>query len=284
MWMATATNPISTLFARAIASGKMQLPPLPATAAEVLTSCQSDNVDAARLSAVMHRDPALAASVLRVANSSSYVGRVPCRVLQQAISRLGMRLVTEIVTAVAVRGRLFVNPTCADLLATLWQHSVLAAFFAKEIARMRRRNVEVAFLCGLLHDIGKAVLLNGIDRVLAGETPVPDFPPLLAAVREQHMAAGALLAAEWKLPDQIAESIVGHHDVTLSSRYPDLACMVRLADRIAYVVAPEPMAPVITLEDLRADESVVALNVYPDELDALLAKRDLALQTAEVMR
>jgi hypothetical protein len=44
------------------------------------------------------------------------------------------------------------------------------------------------------------------------------------------------------------------------------------------------MAPVITLEDLRADESVVALNVYPDELDALLAKRDLALQTAEVMR
>ncbi|MFN9442816.1 MAG: HDOD domain-containing protein [Planctomycetota bacterium] len=282
--MATATNPISTLFARAIASGKMQLPPLPATATEVLSSCQSDTIDAARLSSVMHRDPALAASVLRVANSSSYVGRVPCRVLQQAISRLGLRLVAEIVTAVAVRGRLFANPRCAELLAALWQHSVLTAFFAKEIARMRRRNVEIAFLCGLLHDIGKAVLLNGIDRVLAGEQSTPELGTLLAAVREQHMAAGALLAAEWKLPDQIAESIAGHHDVTLSSRYPDLACMVRLADRIAYLIVPEPMAQAITLDELRADESVVALNVYPDELDALLAKRDVALQTAEVMQ
>lgn len=282
--MATATNHMSSVFARAIASGKLDLPPLPATVAEVLSSCQTETIDAARLSAIIHRDQALAASILRVANSAAYVGQVQCRVLQQAISRLGLRHVSEIAMAVAVRGRLFVNPRCAELLAGLWQHSVLTGFFAKEIARMRRRNVEIAFLCGLLHDVGKAVLLNGVDRVLGGSDPEPDGQDLVTAIREQHMAAGSLLAAEWKLPDQIGESIAGHHDVTLSSRYPDLACMVRLADRIAYSLVPEPMSPAPSLDELRADEAVVALNVYPDELDALLAKRDKAMQTAEVMQ
>jgi putative nucleotidyltransferase with HDIG domain len=282
--MATATNQVSAVFARAIASGDLELPPLPATVAEVLSSCQTDTIDAARLSAIIHRDPALAASILRVANSAAYVGQVQCRVLQQAISRLGLRHVTEIAMAVAVRGRLFVNPRCAELLGDLWQHSVLTGFFAKEIARLRRRNVEIAFVCGLLHDVGKAVMLNGVDRVFDDASAEPDLADLVTALREQHMAAGSLLAAEWKLPEQVAEAIAGHHDVTLSSRYPDLACMVRLADRIAYSIRPEPLSSAPTLDELRADEAVVALNVYPDELDGLLAKRDKAMQTAEVMQ
>jgi HD-like signal output (HDOD) protein len=81
--MATATNQVSAVFARAIASGDLELPPLPATVAEVLTSCQTDTIDAARLSAIIHRDPALAASILRVANSAAYVGQVQCRVSVQ---------------------------------------------------------------------------------------------------------------------------------------------------------------------------------------------------------
>lgn len=282
--MATATNQMSNVFARAIASGQIDLPPLPATVAEVLSSCQTETIDAARLSAIIHRDPALAASILRIANSAAYVGQMQCRVLQQAISRLGLRVVSEVAMAVAVRSRLFVNPRCAELLAWLWQHSVLTGYFAKEIARMRRRNVEIAFVCGLLHDVGKAVLLNGIDRVLGVAAAEPDAGELATAIREQHMAAGSLLAAEWKLPDPIAEAIAGHHDVTLSSRFPDLACMVRLADRIAYSIAPEPMSSPPSLDDLRADEAVVALNVYPEELDALLAKSEKAMQTAEVVQ
>jgi len=98
--MATATNQVSTVSARAIASGDLELPPLPATVAEVLSARQTDTIDAVRLSAIIHRDPALAASILRVANSAAYVGQEQSRVLQQAISRLGLRHVTEIAMGV----------------------------------------------------------------------------------------------------------------------------------------------------------------------------------------
>ena len=67
-----------------------------------------------------------------------------------------MQAITEIAVAVSVRSRLFANEACASLLQALWRHSVLTAFFTKAIARVRRRNVEIAFLCGLLHDLGKA--------------------------------------------------------------------------------------------------------------------------------
>lgn len=281
--MTTATNDLSRVFARQIATGKMELPPLPATASEVLSLCQQESTDAAKLSAVIHRDQTLASNVLRVANSAAHAGQVPCSALQQAVSRLGMQLVTEIAMAVAVRGRMFVNPDCAELLGSLWRHSVLAGFFTKEIARLRRRNVEIAFLCGLLHDVGKAALLNGVDRVLGRERMTAPVEELLAAVREQHVPAGALLAAQWKLPDQVAEAIAWHHEPALAPRFPDMARMVRLADRVAHFVAPGGLEAPPTEAELRADESLVSLNVYPDQLDALLAMKERALQVTEGM-
>ncbi len=281
--MTTATNDLSRVFARQIATGKMELPPLPATASEVLSLCQQEATDAAKLSAVIHRDQTLASNVLRVANSAAHAGQVPCSALQQAVSRLGMQLVTEIAMAVAVRGRMFINPDCAELLGSLWRHSVLAGFFTKEIARLRRRNVEIAFLCGLLHDVGKAALLNGVDRVLGRERMTAPVEELMAAVREQHVPAGALLAAQWQLPDQVAEAIAWHHEPTLAPRFPDMARMVRLADRIAHFTAPGTLEAPPSEAELRADESLVALNVYPDQLDALLAMKDRALQVTEGM-
>lgn len=282
--MTTATNDLSRVFARQIATGRMELPPLPATAAEVLSLCQQEATDAAKLSAVIHRDQTLASNVLRVANSAAHAGQVPCSALQQAVSRLGMQLVTEIAMAVAVRGRMFANPDCAELLKALWQHSVVAGFFTKEIARLRRRNVEIAFLCGLLHDVGKAVLLNGVDRVLGKERMAVPLAELMAAVREQHLAAGALLANEWKLPDQVAEAIACHHEPAQATRHADMAGMVRLADLIAHFVVPGPLAASPTEAELRGDDVVVALNLYPEQIDGLLALRERALQVAEGMQ
>ena len=69
------------------------------------------------------------------ANSAAYAGQIPCSSLQQAVSRLGMQLITEIAMAVSVRSRMFGNAVCADLLAMLWKHSVLTGFYTKEIAR-----------------------------------------------------------------------------------------------------------------------------------------------------
>jgi putative nucleotidyltransferase with HDIG domain len=282
--METVTADLSRLFARQINERKLELPPMPATAAEVMSLSQQETTDAARLSAVIHRDPTIASNVLRVANSAAYAGQVQCASLQQAVSRLGMQLITEIATAVAVRGRMFGNPACVELLKALWQHSVLTAFFTKEIARQRRRNVEIAFLCGLLHDVGKAVLLNGVDRVLGkGELAVP-VPVLLSAIDEQHLPAGGLLAHEWKLPDQVMEAMQWHHAPEQAPRFGDMAMTVALADRLAHLTAPSILGEAATEDEIRQHPVLVGLNLYRDALDGLLALRERALLVTEGMR
>jgi len=282
--METGTSDLSRVFARQIAERKIELPPLPATAAEVMSLCQQDTTDAAKLSAVIHRDQTIASNVLRVANSAAYAGQVPCASLQQAVSRLGMQLITEIAMAVAVRGRMFANPKCAELLAALWKHSVLTGFYCKEIARMRRRNVEIAFLCGLLHDVGRAVLLNSVDRVLGKDELTLPIGYVLAAIAEQHVPAGLLLAREWKLPDQIVEAIECHHDTAAAKRFADMALTVCLADLLAHFVAPSRLADPVAEDVLRQHPVLVGLNVYPDQLQSLLQMKDRALLVTEGMR
>lgn len=282
--METATSDLSRLFARQIAERRLELPPMPGTAAEVMTLCQQETTDAAKLSVVIHRDQTIASNVLRVANSAAYVGQMPCASLQQAISRLGLQLITEIATAVAVRGRLFANPACADLLAALWRHSVLTGFYTKEIARLRRRNVEIAFLCGLLHDLGKAVLLNGVDRVLGKNRLELPIAELLRAVHEQHVAAGGLLATAWKLPPQVAEAIACHHEPAAAKSFADMAMSVRLADEIAHFLAPSQLAEPPAEAELRAHPVLVGLNLYGDQLEQLLAMKERAFEVVEGMR
>ncbi|MCB9876374.1 MAG: HDOD domain-containing protein [Planctomycetes bacterium] len=282
--METGTSELSRVFARQIAERKLQLPSMPGTAAEVMSLCQEEATDARRLSSVIHQDQTIASNVLRVANSPAYRGQVPCASLQQAVSRLGMQLITEVAMAVSVRARMFANPTCAELLQAQWRHSVLVGFYTKEIARARRRNVEVAFLCGLLHDVGKAVLLNNVDRVLGSSELSLPVEEVFAAVHQQHVAAGALLAKEWKLPDQIAEAIACHHRYEDAQSFADMAMTVCFADMLAHLISPVPLAEPVTEEQVRGHDVLVGLNLYPDQVDALLALRERAIEVAEGMQ
>ncbi len=281
--METATSDLSRVFARLIADRKLELPPLPATAAEVMSLCQQEATDAAKLSAVIHRDQTIASNVLRVANSAAYAGPVACSSLQQAVSRLGLQLITEIAMAVSVRGRMFANPACKELLGFLWKHSVITGFYTKEIARLRRRNVEIAFLCGLLHDVGKACLLNSVDKAIGKADMALSMDALLAALEHQHIAAGGLLAKEWKLPDQIAEAILCHHDPATATRFADMAMTVALADQLAHHVVPTRLAVPPTEEQLLQHPVLVGLNIYPDQLDGLLKMKERALLVTEGM-
>ena len=282
--MNAVASGLSRLFSAAIAERRLDVPPMPATAAEVLRLCQQETTDAAKLSAVVHRDPTIASNVLRVANSVAYAAQVPCTSLQQACSRLGMRVITDIATAVAVRGRLFANDKCADLLAMLWKHSVLTGFFAKEIARLRRRNVEIAFLCGLLHDVGKAVLLDNADRAMGDGALRLPLDELLEVLHEHHVAAGTMLAREWRLADQFVEAIQCHHSTGEAKRFQDLAMTIGFADVLAHHTAASVFAAAPLEEELRSHPLLEALDLYPDQVTTLLAMKGQALAVTESLR
>lgn len=254
-----------------------ELPMLPAVMTEVMALCQNESVDAARLSVVIHRDPTLAANVLRVANSAMFGMTMPCGSLQQAVSRLGMHKVSEIAMALAVRGTIFTQPDCQDLLARLWRHSLLAAWFSREIARQKRQNVEVAFLCGLLHDVGKAAILCNVFKA-TGRVTMTD---VIEALQEHHVEAGVLLARHWRLPEMIVECIECHHEPVRAVYHLQLATATCLGDMLAHFADAAPEHSKAHADVVRHHAVLSALNLYPDQLEDLLARATSARTFAD---
>jgi putative nucleotidyltransferase with HDIG domain len=262
-----------------IASGALELPILPHVASQVLALSTSDEAHARSLAELLHRDQAIAAHVLRVANSPLYRPRVPLVSLQQAISRLGLTTLREIVITVSMQSRIFNIPSYATEARALWQHAVYTAAYARAIARRCRRNVEGAFLGGLLHDVSKPVLLLALADLQA-QLPEPIPPPVVTTAMDvYHTQVGAVLASTWTLPPDVCASMVYHHDHSAAPAYPEAVMVTCLADRVAYAL----VQPDIALAHLHHDPLWTQLNLYPDDVEALLGEHQAIVQFAQAI-
>jgi HD-like signal output (HDOD) protein len=104
------------------------------------------NADAAKLSALIHQDQALAAHVLKIANSPAYMPRSPVVSLQHAVAMLGITLLSEIAFTASLKVGAFQVAGYEDEVKQLWWHSLATGAFAKEVARAKRMNIESAYL------------------------------------------------------------------------------------------------------------------------------------------
>lgn len=264
-----------------IADGRLELPMLPQTAADVMTVCNDTSCDAARLAALIQRDQALAAHTLHVANSAAYAPREPIVSLQQAVSRLGFKTMCDIAVAVAMRSKIFVLKGQEERLRAMWVHSAASGAWAKEIARARRRNVEGAFLSGLLHDIGQPVVLQSALELSRGTGSAPAEDVLDALIQEFHTQVGGIVLESWKLPEWMCAAVRCHHDPETAGEHVDFARTAMLADLLAHASEhPDETADAV----LRTHPVLADLGLYDEETDALFARRELVQKTAEAYR
>ena len=211
----------------------LELPLLPTVAGRVLSLARSQDTRAAELARVIHSAQSLVSHVLKVANSAAYGWNAQIVSLQQAVARLGFERIAEIALAVAVAGRLFALDRRKTELQKLWSHSVAAAFCAQEAACLLRRNTETAFLCGLLHDIGKPVVLEVVQTVEKSLGSELGSEGAVLLMEEFGGRVGAQLAREWGLPDQVQEAIACRYCYEKASHYPDEAKTTCLADLLS---------------------------------------------------
>lgn len=275
------TSALHRRIADRIASGAVELPMLPQVASEVLAQGGSEAIDVRRLADLLHRDQALAGHVLRVANSAAFVGDVRIQSIQQALIRIGLVQMREIVVGVALHGKIFRGDGPKGLLASLWTHSTLAGLFAKEVARHLRTNVESAFVCGLLHDVGKPVVLGILLDVCkeTGETVAPET--CVATLDAFHTRVGRLLAERWELPEPVLESIARHHEIEMPAELGKAVQITAVADLLAYIATKPEEEHEAERASLDGHPLFAALNLYPDDVDALFAKRAAILEQAE---
>jgi putative nucleotidyltransferase with HDIG domain len=260
-------------------SGSLELPLLPSVAMEVTSAAAKEDVDTRTIADMLKRDAALSAHVLRIVNSPVYSPRAQIVSLQQAVARVGAVKIREIALVIACRTGVFKAKGYEKEIDEVFSHSIGTALFAQEIARHTRNNVEDAFLCGLLHDVGRPVLMQALATALQEAKAVPDREEVLALVAELHEAAGSALAKAWKLPETVVRALAKHH--TLHPEQESVPVrIVSLADRFAHLSTRDGA---LTTDALADHPALAALEIYPDVLEKIVRRASIVKETIGVM-
>ena len=280
---ALISGPIGLSIQAQAKSDDLDLPVLPNSAAEVLALCNGSDCDARELALKIERDQSLAGHVLHVSNSAAYAPTEPIVSLSQAVARLGFGTVCEISIAVAVKGKVFNVPGFESTLAELWRHSAASGFYAKEVARVLRKNVEGAFLCGLLHEVGKPVALQLLVDAWV-EAGVDE--PLDAEVAEGVMdkfggILGGTLLSKWDFAPWMQAAVEYCHDADSAGQFREQAMMTGLASRLTHWALASSDD---TAEDLARLQIVADLEIYENDFEELLAMKDTILETAKAFQ
>lgn len=191
------------------------LPVLPEVSQRILRLLKDPEFGLPDLTSLIKEDPVIAVAVMKQANSAAFGGLHEIKDLNGACARLGMKTVANTVQLVANRN-LFItgNPGLKNSMNRLWRHSVATAHCANEVARLTLApNQESIFLAGLIHDIGKILLLE-----LVASPPEPSIralqenPDLLREIMSSlHGLFGLLICQAWKLPPSLRAAVYFHH-------------------------------------------------------------------------
>ena len=222
----------------------VEVPLLPGVAQRVLAITRSDDFSFRELSDVIVTDPVMAAQLLRQANSAFYGSKYTTDSLLVAIQRLGSRTVTNIVLALSLHTMESGRERFLAEKKAIHQHSLTCALLARMIGLTVKLDAETAFLCGLMMDFGKIVVLSLIKKVMESEPSYRSAPPevVFGIVDSYHPRVGGVVADRWKLPAAVRESITCHHALTAAKQHRAYAAVASLSDLLAgaFVAAQVP--------------------------------------------
>ena len=267
----------------------IELPVLPGVAAEVLSLTGDDAASVGRLAQLIKQDQSLASHVLRIANSPAYRGAHEIVALQQAITRLGMGRVAEIALAIALSGTAIDPGPYTAIADDAWNLGLSTGLWAKEVARLARANVEVAYLCGLLHNVGTSLALARLLANMRSAAPDPAAQAadltdavVLDILAATTGAAGELIAEHWALPQPVQYVIERLEEDLIDEHLDQTLAVTQCALWIARVDARSGFRE-SSLEDLVVHPAPEFLNLYPDDLAELVAATPQVRAAVEAM-
>ena len=222
----------------------VQIPTLPQTIERVGALLNDPDVGMPEIAAEITRDPPLAVQLLRIANSSHYGLEEPVVDIKRAAMVLGIRTIYDIVLRAAVIAEFQgVEAPAGFSLEGLWRHSIFTGELAQTLSGLCQRPLEMGpsdfYACGLVHDIGRVILLDSRGEEYAKvlrESRARGVPS--SALEEQrfgfsHTQVGSVVAFMWKLPKPVQDAIEYHHGPRSRIETNSTVALVALCDDIA---------------------------------------------------
>jgi HD-like signal output (HDOD) protein len=216
-----------------------EMPSIPVVLTKIIQVLDDDSASAQQLEDLILHDPSLSARILKLANSAFYSFRTEVKTLSHAIALLGMGLVKSLAIGVTIFES-FTKGVKQEggQINRLWMHSFGTGLITQDIWSRRARTkkeIDFAFLCGLLHDMGQVVLFKKspynygklFSRAKSGADP--NFCAMeIEQFGVDHTFVGSSLAKQWGFPADLVTIIRNHHSA--SDTKSALAVVVSVAD------------------------------------------------------
>jgi HD-like signal output (HDOD) protein len=211
-----------------IIKGEFEVPLLPQVATQVLKMINSPNVSISDMEKVVKQDQNIAARVIKTANSALYRGVSEITNLSIAMSRIGLKNIKDIVVSLSVQSGAFKAVGFEALMERLWVGSMASATIAQMLAEKLGADKEASFLAGLLHGIGRPIIIKAIAKLeeqerkrMADQAKASRqaFDPkkweieglktkiVPETIKEYDDFVGMAVAARWNLPPHICAVI-----------------------------------------------------------------------------
>ncbi len=219
-----------------------ELPPMPGVVTHVLQMLSDPECSMAELTRALSQDQSLVVRLIKVSNSALYGSSRKISTLSQAVTRMGTRIVRNLVLAAFTQSLFPVNRSSIGLWAqSLWQHSKECALASRRIAEaVHYHDPEEAFVGGLLHDIGKLVILLKMPdkyqsvRKIQASSRISTADAELRTLGCDHTLVGELLMQKWKMPANLQACVRYHHQPHVSREFGSLANIVACGDRMSH--------------------------------------------------
>lgn len=225
----------------AFIDGVHHLPPSPRLLIKLLEVSKQPDKDIHEIVKLISHDPSFTAEILKRCNSAYFGTEKPVEDMFEAVSRLGLQEIYNVVLAMFAATALLRPEKGGTMhVELLWRHSVAVAVAAGVLAQAVGESQPAAFTAGLLHDAGKVVMVSAskVRYTEAMENAGRFKRSMIVAEKEvfgfDHAEAGARLLTRWQLPPNIVAAVRHHHDPTAAEPFTRLAATVHLANLIAH--------------------------------------------------
>ncbi|WP_455203759.1 HDOD domain-containing protein [Kaarinaea lacus] len=266
---------------------RLIIPTLPQVAIQI-RNVVDEEVEIRKVEMVIQTDPSIAAMLLKVANSALFRTGNPVKTIEQAILKLGLKMVKSLVISYSMKD-LFQSdyPYINKRLQHLWVHSAEVASVSFVLARkLKTFDPEYALLLGLLHDIGMLPILSYAARY----PDIANQPQLIdSSIEQLHAEIGAIILSEWRFTDDFVvtskEADDWYRDTQSNADYCDLVLVAQLhsfigkaKDSVTKLVGNKAIPP---LSDIPAFQKLGLETSGPEQSIAILADANQQLAEAK---
>jgi putative nucleotidyltransferase with HDIG domain len=259
-------RPLIELITESLEEGKLELPVFSKVAADLHHMITLDKYGLNDVAKLVETDQALASKILKAANTSFYTGLEKAKTIRDATVRLGAKSVVSLVT-VATQKQLYKSRVKEFnyFMNALWRHALCVAMGSRWLSINLGFNTtaEESFLAGLLHDIGKLLLLKAVeDLLLAKKIPAGISIVLIYDIIDTfHTSLGEKLMSTMNMPEKYTEVVARHHDHDLP---PENVMMnvVRLANLTSHKIGCGPKST----PDLMLTTTPEAMNLMVKDI------------------